>query len=143
MSSRLERLAIEVVVMFVALSALGGGVGLLGGGLAFPPEWLAGTPFTSYTVPGVILGLAVGGSALAAFVLMLLRHPWGIPVAAAAGAIEVGWIVGELILVGTRGNVMLALQVLYFGAGAIVAVLAVHLLLGSDPRSVSFEMPQQ
>ena len=45
--------------------------------------------------------------------------------------IQVGWIVGELLLAGTRGDLMARLRVIYFVAGAIVAVLAAHLWLGS------------
>ena len=131
MNRRLERLAVEAVAIFIVISAVAGGIGLIGGGLAFPLEWLAGTPFSSYVVPGAILAFIVGGSALVAAPLMLRRDPLAVPVALGAGVIQVGWIVGELLLVGTRGDLMAWLQVIYFVAGAIVAVLAAHLWLRS------------
>jgi hypothetical protein len=130
-NSRIERTAIEAVAIFIAISATAGGVGLILGGLAFPLEWLAGTPFGSYVMPGAILALIVGGSALAATVLMLQKNPFAVPVALLAGAIQVGWIIGELLLVGTRGDVMAWLQAIYFVAGLIVAVLAAHIWLRS------------
>lgn len=53
---------------FVALTALGGGVALVAGleEGRFPLEWLRGTPFTSYTLPGLLLAALVGGSAAVA-----------------------------------------------------------------------------
>jgi hypothetical protein len=124
MSARIERLAISAVASFIAVSAVAGAVGLIGGGLPFPPEWLEGTPFSSYVAPGIILGVVVGGSALAAAVLVLRGHPSALPAAFAAGAIQAGWIVGEVLLVGTHGAVMLWLQVGYGVAGALLAALA-------------------
>jgi hypothetical protein len=40
MSARMERLAIATVSILIAVSAIGGAVGLVGGGLGFPREWL-------------------------------------------------------------------------------------------------------
>jgi hypothetical protein len=131
MNSRFERIAIEVLAAFIVVSAVAGGGGLIAGRLPFPLDWLAGTPFSTYLVPGVILAVIVGGSALGAAALMVQRHPFGVPAALGAGFIQVGWILGELVLVGTRDNVMGWLQVIYFVAGAIVATLAAHLWLQS------------
>jgi hypothetical protein len=128
-TERSGRLAIGGLAGLIALSAAAGGLGLVGGGLPFPAEWLAGTPFSDYALPGLILGVVVGGSALAAAVLVLRGHPRALPAAAAAGLIQVGWIVGEVVLVGTHGPVMLWLQVLYFALGAALAALAGDLWL--------------
>jgi hypothetical protein len=112
MTTRIERIAIGAVVSFIAVSAAAGAIGLIGGGLPFPPEWLDGTPFSNYVGPGIILGVVVGGSALLASVLVLRGHPLAVPAAFVAGMIQVGWIVGEVLLVGTYGAVMLWLQVI-------------------------------
>ncbi|MHB1415814.1 MAG: hypothetical protein ACYC1C_11225 [Chloroflexota bacterium] len=129
MISRIERIVIMLVAVFIAVSAVAGGVGLVGGGLPFPLEWLAGTPFSDYTIPAAILAIVVGGSALVAAALMLLKHPLAVLASLGAGMIQVGWIIGELLLVGTIGDVMMWLQVIYFVSGAIIAVLAAHLWL--------------
>ena len=100
---------------------------MVGGGLPLPLDWLAGTPFGSYALPAAILAVIVGGSALAAAALMVRSQPLAVPVALGAGLIQVDWIVGELMLVGTRGELMQWLQVIYFGAGAIIALLVAHL----------------
>src|SRR5687767_13191232 len=103
MSTRAERILMTAIAVFIVVSAAAGAVGLIGGGLPFPLDWLAGTPFSSYAVPGLVLGGVVGGSALAASVLLVRGHPAGVAAALVAGLIQVGWIVGEVALVGTQG----------------------------------------
>jgi hypothetical protein len=134
MSSRAEHLVVIVLAFFLVLSAFAGAIGLIGGGIQFPLEWLEGTAFGSYVGPGIILGAAVGGSALAAAVLMLRGHPLAAPVALGAGLVQTGWIVGEVALIGTPDVIALWLQGLYFALGALLAALAADLWRRS-PRS--------
>jgi hypothetical protein len=49
MNSRFERIGIEAGAIFIVISAVAGGIGPIGGGLALPSKWLAGTPFTNYS----------------------------------------------------------------------------------------------
>jgi hypothetical protein len=133
MVAQIEHMAINVLAIFIMVSASAGAVGLSGGGLQFPLEWLDGTPFCTYAGPGIILGAVVGGSALAAAVQLLRGHALAVPVALGAGLIQVGWIIGELVLVGTPDIIALWLQLLYFTAGAVLALLAAHLLLRKHP----------
>jgi hypothetical protein len=134
--SRVERLAVVLLGALIAVSAVGGALGLVGGGLQFPLAWLEGTPFPSYTVPGLILGVVVGGSALVAALLVVRRHRLGVLAAVGAGLIQVGWIVGEVVLVGTSPGVMITLQVLYFALGAALAALAADLWLRTARSAV-------
>jgi hypothetical protein len=131
MNSRFERIGIEAGAIFIVISAVAGGIGPIGGGLALPSKWLAGTPFTNYSVPGAILGIIVGGSALLAAVLMLQQRPLAVAAALGAGVVQVGWIIGERLPVGTRDQVRAWLQAIYLAAGAVVAILAVHMWLQS------------
>lgn len=64
----------------------------------FPSAWLADSPFDTYLIPGIILALVVGGSAAAASALMIKRHRRGPLLSALSGAILIGWIVGEILL---------------------------------------------
>ena len=132
MENRIERFSVEFVAVFIALSAIAGGIGLVGGGLPFPVSWLGGTPFSSYFGPGLILAFIVGGSALGSAILMLRHHPLALPAAIGAGCIQAGWIVGEVILVGTRDNLMGLLQVVYLVAGVILSILSAQLWLRSN-----------
>ncbi len=95
-----ERLVLIVLAAFAAISALAGGYGVAStNGLGMPMAWLKTTPFANYLVPGLILGFVVGGSALVATILLVIRHPWGYVVAFGAGAIMLGWIIGEILLI--------------------------------------------
>ncbi len=60
------RIALFVIEAFIGLSAIQGGIALLRGAFDqwVPVAWLAGTPFSDYTIPGLVLVIVVGGSAL-------------------------------------------------------------------------------
>ena len=114
------RIALLVVDAFVALTAVGGGLSLLAR-LARPPlDWLSGTPFKSYLIPGSILASAVGGSALAATVAVVFDSEIGAAASAVAGAILIGWIAGEYRILRQSSW----LQALYLGAGLLMVVFA-------------------
>jgi len=63
--------ALLALELFVAFWAFAGGIGMMGGGLDLPSEWLEGTPFSDYFIPGLILFIVVGGACL------LRRSPSG------------------------------------------------------------------
>lgn len=119
MLHRSERLALLALVSLGAISAVAGAIGLLGGGITFPDEWLAGSPFRSYTGPALILGLAVGGSQVMALAGILRHRTWAATSAALAGVILIGWIGGEVLIVGTKTGLMAALQILCFLNGLL------------------------
>ena len=49
------RIVLVVVDATVGLTAIGGGIALAAGleGERYPVEWLTGTPFSSYLIPGL------------------------------------------------------------------------------------------
>lgn len=115
-------LALLVMTGFAAISAIGGGIGLmLFNGMGIPLEYLRSTPFTSYVVPGLILVLVVGGSAFAALLALLVRHRWASLLAFAAGAIMTGWIIVEVLLI----HQFSWLQVVYLVTGLSLMGLVV------------------
>src|SRR5262249_44586606 len=73
---------------FVVLTAVLGGVAFAVGAEAtrFSIEWLVGTPFSSYVLPGLILAVIVGGSASLATAAMLRRWPAATRASVVAGA---------------------------------------------------------
>lgn len=121
-----------VLLIFGAVSAFCGAVlGIVFNGAGVPLEHLAGTPFSSFVVPGLILGVVVGGTQLAAAVAVL-RHNHRAPLmAAVAGFGMMIWIYTELVLIGYSW-----LQSVYFGLG-IVELILVLALLGIAPEVVS------
>lgn len=126
------RLALLVVQGFVAVTAIAGGVALLIGSLdpnlstaLIPPrEYLEGSPFNSYLVPGLTLALLLGGMHLLAFVLVKQRRPFSMLSAAAAGYAAMIWIFVQMILIPFS-----FLQAVYFAAGLLELGL-VLLMLG-------------
>jgi hypothetical protein len=124
MSAKTIRRILIGVDAFAALSALTGGVMVTTGWpYQFPMSWLQGTPFTSYLVPGLILGLVVGGSASAATIATWKSRSAGALVSAVAGCIMAGWIVGEVLILAIYTWV----QIVYLLNGAAMIVLAIRI----------------
>ncbi len=84
---------------FSALTAIGGGIGLLITGLGMPKSQLEGTPFDSFLVPGLLLAIAVGGSLATAAVSLLQRVRWQGRMAMVSGGVMLGWIVVESLMI--------------------------------------------
>ena len=57
---------ILALLSFNAVTAVGGGIMLMTGGIEPPSAWLQNSVFASYFIPGLILASLVGGSALLA-----------------------------------------------------------------------------
>ncbi len=117
------RIVLIVVDLFAALTAIAGGVALIAGVIQFPLEWLQSTPFSSYTIPGLILAIIVGGSALVATATMLTGRSFGVIASQAAGFIIAGWTVGEVAMLGYVSW----LQPFMFVVGLVTIGLAVWL----------------
>jgi hypothetical protein len=96
--SRLVRISgatLFVANVFVALTAVFGGVTVATGVDEFPADWLTGTIFSSYLVPGLILAVVVGGSATVAVVATVRSREAGALSSMLAGGILLGWLAGE------------------------------------------------
>ena len=95
-----QRVTLAVVDGFAAASALFGGYAVTTGWITFPValssqwSWLV----SDYFVPGLILGLVVGGTALAAFIATLFSRSAGAGFSVAAGLVMIGWIIGEVLI---------------------------------------------
>jgi len=81
--------------VFVSLTAVFGGITVSAGIDVFPAEWLTGTVFHSYLLPGLILSVVVGGSATVAAGAVLHSREAGALSSMVAGAILLGWLAGE------------------------------------------------
>ncbi len=111
------------VLMFNAVSAIGGGISLITGTLPVPINLLRHTPFDSFVIPGLFLGTVIGGSALAGAVALLAQARQSRLVSQVAGVIMVGWIAAETVLI--QGFSWL--QGLYLLTGLLVAVGSFYL----------------
>jgi hypothetical protein len=124
------RLTLTIVTGFVALTAFAGGAALiigslypgLGSVLAPPADYLQGSPFSSYTVPGLVLILLMGGPQAFASIACAIRWPWAPAACAAAGFSCLIWIFVQMIYIPFS-----PLQAVYFLLGMLELGL---LLLG-------------
>ncbi|QEO14894.1 hypothetical protein FLP10_11080 [Agromyces intestinalis] len=127
-----SRVVLLVVQAIVAVTAFAGGVALTAGSLnpdvamvIRPPlEYLEGSPFSSYLVPGLVLALVLGGIHLLAFGSLLRRSPAALFWSTAAGYAALIWIFVQMVFIPFS-----FLQAIYFAAGAIELGL-VLLILG-------------
>src|SRR4051795_11820255 len=97
-----RRRALAAIEGVVAINALGGMTYALGGAAAVPAEWLDGTPFDSYLIPGLYLGVVVGGGCLAAAYATLCHPSRARASALGSSAVMVSWIAAQEAMIGYR-----------------------------------------
>lgn len=128
------RVWLLVIQALVVLTSAAGGLALMLGpsvgslGITPPPEYLEGSPFDSYLLPGIILLGVVGGTHLVAWLLLLRRHRWAPAASAVAGCGILVWIFVQMVLIPFS-----VLQAVYFGVGLLELVLVLLLLGVLDP----------
>ena len=117
---------------FGVLSAIAGAVlAIVAHGAGVPIAYLANSPFSSYLVPGLILGLIVGGTQLAAAVALWTKRRTGLLLSAVAGFGMIIWIFVELAIIGKYSW----LQTIYFSLG-VTELIGVFALLGIGPALI-------
>jgi hypothetical protein len=94
------RYALGALLAFAALNAFGGGYYGLTGAKTVPREWLAGSPFSDYFVPSLILFVVVGGSFLVAAIAVFARWRTARLFAVGAALIVLGWLAVQLAIIG-------------------------------------------
>jgi hypothetical protein len=117
--------ALVVVSIFHALSAVGGGIGMVvADGLSMPKSLLANSPFSTFLVPGLILAVVVGGTQTMASVRLLQRRSSALLWSAVAGFGMVIWIIAEIGFI----NSFTWAQLIFVVTGLLQLVLVVGLL---------------
>ena len=138
-SEPLSGIAKVAVVLEILLSigALGGGLVLIvaprGEIMPLPLSALAGSPFDTYLVPGLVLFGVLGLGPLFAARLAWLRHPLAPTAVLVVGAGLLVWVAVEVAIIGYSNEP--PLQAIYGILGvAIVLVACRWLLAGGLPR---------
>ena len=116
--------ALGILQIFIGIGAVPVGIMFIvdptGASVGFPLDWLAGTTFKNYLVPGIFLfGVNGIGSLFGAF-LTVRRHILASLAAVGLGAFLMAWIVVQVI---TLGPPLHWLQMLYFVLGAAELLL--------------------
>ena len=125
---------------FLALSAFGGGIGLLTGFSAPPLEQLKGSIFRDYTIPGIALFGLVGGSALLAALLMLRKNRFATLASVVASLMIMSFEFVEVLAIGSPPGIAQALQIFYFGLGIFIAIASIAIWfmdISATPRPAS------
>lgn len=124
------RVLLIVLNLFLALTAFGGGIQLLVGFYVPPVEMLNGV-FKDFTIPGLALGIIVGGSALFAAILWIRKNKFAIPASIAAGLVIMFFEFVEALIIGSPAGPARFMQILYFGMGTVIIAASIgQLFLG-------------
>lgn len=123
--SGIARLAIALEI-FLGLGALfGGGAFILGPDghlLGMPTKLLAGSPFTSYLIPGIILFTFIGIAPLLSAAITVRRRAFAPLAAVAVGLTLIGWVSVEMVVLAGPGSLAWAL---YLVLGTSIAGIGV------------------
>src|ERR1700680_3165679 len=121
----LARLAV-VLEIFLGLGALFGGGALVlapdGHLLGMPTKLLAGSPFTTFLVPGIILFTLVGLAPLLAAAITVRRQTLAPMAAVVVGLTLIGWVSVEMVVLAGPGSLAWAL---YLVLGVCIAAIGV------------------
>jgi len=115
------------LTLFLALTAILGGVALLANLNTPPVSQLGGTPFKDWTIPGLSLALIVGGSALLAAILLLRKSKFAPLSTAAAGTIIMFFEFVEVLMIGSPAGIGRTLQIFYFAWGTGIEIFSLGL----------------
>jgi hypothetical protein len=94
------RFILGSLLILVAINAFGGGYYGMAGAKDVPVEWLKGSPFHNYFIPGLFLFAVIGGSALIAAIAVFSRHRLACKAAFACGIIILLWLAIQVAIIG-------------------------------------------
>jgi len=127
------RIALTLIEAFISLGAIGGGIAILTGAFDqwFSVAWLTGTPFSDYTIPGLVLLLVVGGGMLLAATTQFLTRKWVVFLSGAMGFIMISWEVVEVAIINRYPQAVIpstiVQQVLFVVLGLVIVGLSASL----------------
>ncbi|MDX1591214.1 MAG: hypothetical protein R3283_04590 [Balneolaceae bacterium] len=116
------------VMVFQSLSGLVGGAALVydpsGEILATPVEWLSGSLFDDYLIPGIILFFVLGVFPVVCAYALWNRQPWSLKASLLAGMGLIIWIIVEVMIIGYHASP--PLQLIYFIVGIVITILSLN-----------------
>jgi hypothetical protein len=133
MKHKAIRIVLVVFEAIIGLGAIGGGIAILTGAFDqwLPLTWLQGTPFSDYTIPGLILLIVIGGGMLLATATVFVQREWAVLLSAAMGLVMIGFEIFEVTIIDRYSDAFipstLVQQVLMSGLGLIIFGLASYL----------------
>lgn len=120
-----------ILEAFVALTSIACGIGLAVGAVQLPLVWLAGTPFSDYTLPGLVMAVIVGGSSFLAAEMIRAGREGGVVASALAALLLMGCEAAEVAMIDRNlGNwlpLALGFQAIYSTLSLTILGLAAFL----------------
>lgn len=116
---------LNVLTGFLAVTGFLGGIGLLAGLNTPPLDFLKGSPFKDYTIPGLSLFIIVGGSALLTTILLIRKNKFSVLFATVAGIIIMFFEFVEVLAIGSPPGIAQVLQIFYFGLGVLITIASI------------------
>jgi hypothetical protein len=126
-SLRTPRIALVILQLFVGVGGIAGGLEMIRHPLnpfGVTPELIAGTPFDTFTWPGVLLLVLVGVAPSVMAIGLIAGIPRTLPLSGLFGIGLMAWIGVQWALLQDR----LWLQPVMFCLGTLIAALALHAL---------------
>ena len=127
------RITLAVIEAVVGLGAIGGGLAILTGAFDqwFPIDWLQGTPFSDYTIPGLVLLVVVGGGMLLGAATQFIQKEWAVLLSATLGLLLLSWEIVEVAIIDRYPQAVIpstvAQQVLFTVFGLVIFGLSAFL----------------
>lgn len=94
------RNALGGLLLLLAINAFGGGYYGMAGAAGVPLEWLKGSLFQSYFLPGLFLFIMIGGLSVSAAVLVFRRHAKANILTSICGIVVLGWLTIQVAIIG-------------------------------------------
>jgi hypothetical protein len=120
--------ALVLLMGFQGLSGVAGGFGLAadptGRVVGVPDEWLAGSPFSSYLIPGLVLLTVLGLVPLAIAYGLWSRRTWSLAASVLVGLALLVWLAVEIAVIGYQSRP--PLQLVYGVVGTAILLLALR-----------------
>jgi hypothetical protein len=99
-----------------------------GRGLGMSTDYLEGSPFPDYRVPGLFLALVIGTANLVSAAALARRHRFGPLLSLGAGVLLLAWMAIQTVILGPRHWT----QLMWWGVFGLVTALATRLVRGAS-----------
>ena len=130
--SILSKTLAVLLLLLGMLSAVAGIYMIITNGMGMPISWLAGSVFTSYLIPGLILTIILGGFNLTSGILLLLKKKFAIETTIATGFALLIWIFTEMYITHMTHWLQIAIYIIGIG----ILIIAMYLFKLSAKQSM-------
>jgi hypothetical protein len=122
------RFIIGFLLAFMALNAFAGGYYAIAGAKNVPLEWLEGSPFKNYLLPGLFLFIVIGGSCTAGSIAIFRNNKYALRLSLFCSLLLISWIIIQVAIIGYVSW----MQPAVFITGSVVLILVLWIRRATD-----------